>query len=97
MVYFCTTNFISLVTSLLLNLNSVKKALKIPILSAHEQKELEMSSKKQKNFIDGFKESIQNQRIISEVREREQLRTKQFNQAGTNVPQKTFKHNPKEK
>jgi hypothetical protein len=97
MVYICTTNFISLLMSFVMNANSVKKMLNIPVLSEHEQRELKESTKNQKNLIDGFKESWQNQKIMSEVREREQLRAKQFDQAGTRVPQKTFKTNPKSK
>jgi hypothetical protein len=96
MVYFCTTNMISLLMSFVLNVDTIKRALNIPVLSEHEKREIKESSKKEKNFISGFKESIQNQRIINEVKEREQLRARQFEQAGTRVPQKTFKNNPKE-
>lgn len=97
MVYFVTTNAISLGLSFVMNSNSVKKALNIPIMSEHEKREIKASAKKEKNFISGFKESIQNQRIISEVKEREALRQRQFEKAGTQVPMKTFKNNPKAK
>lgn len=96
MVYFCTTNFISLLVSFLVNNDSVKRVLKIPILSPHQLREIKESQKKGKNFFAEFQESIQNQKIINEVKERERLREKQFLQAGTRVPQKTFKMNPKE-
>ena len=43
-----------------------------------------------------FQDSIKNQKIINEVKERERLRERQFMQAGTRVPQKTFKTNPKD-
>lgn len=97
MAYVCTTNFISLTLSVMLNLNAVKKVLKIPILTEMDKLKIKESQKKTKNFIAGFKESIQNQRIISEVKERESLREKQFAQAGAKVPVKTFRTNPKEK
>nr|AWV66674.1 phosphoinositide 3-kinase regulatory subunit 4 [Brachionus koreanus] len=96
MSYVCTTNFISLALSVILNVNAVKKILKIPILTEMDKLKIKESQKKTKNFISGFKESIQNQRIIAEVKERESLREKQFSQAGTKVPVKTFKTNPKE-
>ncbi len=97
MVYFVTTNFISLGLSFLMAANPVKKMLNIPIMSENEMREVKMAAKKEKNFLSGFKESITNQRIISEVRERESLRQKQFERAGTQVPQKTYKTNPKAK
>lgn len=96
MSYVCTTNFISLGLSVLLNVNAVKKLLKIPILTEMDKLKIKESQKNTKNFISGFKESIQNQKIIAEVKERETLREKQFAQAGTKVPVKTFKTNPKE-
>jgi len=97
MVYFVTTNSISLSLSFIMSADPVKKALKIPILSPNEQREIKTNAKKEKNFISGFRESIQNQKIISEVKEREALRQRQFEKAGTQVPQKTFKNNPKAK
>lgn len=97
MVYFVTTNAISLGVSFVMNVNAVKKAFKIPIMSANEMREVKEAGKKEKNFFSGFKESIQNQKIISEVKEREALRQRQFERAGTQVPVKTFKTNPKNK
>jgi len=79
-----------------MNINTVKKAFNIPIMSPNEMREMKEAGKKEKNFLTGFKESIQNQKIISEVKEREALRQRQFERAGTQVPMKTFKTNPKE-
>lgn len=95
MAYVCTTNAISLFLSIILNIHSVKRFVGIPIMTEMDKLKLKESQKNSKNFISGFKESIQNQRIIAEVKEREQLREKQFAQAGTRVPVKTFKTNPK--
>jgi hypothetical protein len=96
MVYFCTTNLISLIISYAVNNDSIKRALKIPILSPNQLREIKESQKKSKNFLTEFQESIKNQKIINEVKERERLRERQFMQAGTRVPQKTFKTNPKD-
>lgn len=95
MVYFVTTNAISLGVSFIMNVNAVKKVFKIPIMSPNEMREVKEAGKKEKNFLSGFRESIQNQKIISEVKEREALRQRQFERAGTQVPVKTFKTNPK--
>jgi hypothetical protein len=84
----------SLATSFVMSNKAVKKFFKIPILSAFEEQQITESQKKQKNLLSGFKESMQNQKIINEVKERENLREKQFAQAGTKVPIKTFKTNP---
>jgi hypothetical protein len=84
----------SLVTSLILSNQGVKKFFKIPILTAYEEQQIKETQKKRKNVISGFRESLQNQKIINEVKERENLREKQFAQAGTKVPIKTFKTNP---
>lgn len=97
MVYFLTTNVISLLLSFVMAADPVKRALNIPIMSPNEQREIKQAAKKEKNFISGFKESLQNQKIISEVKERESLRQRQFERAGTQVPQKTYKNNPKAK
>lgn len=96
MVYFCTTNFISIAISFLVNNDTVKRILKIPILTPNQLREIKESQKKGKNFFSDFQESLTNQKMINEVREREGLRQKQFMQAGTRVPQKTFKTNPKD-
>ena len=96
MVYFCTTNLISLIISYIVNNDSIKRALKIPILTPNQLKEIKETQKKSKNFLTDFQDSIKNQKIINEVKERERLRERQFMQAGTRVPQKTFKTNPKD-
>lgn len=95
MVYFVTTNFISLILSFIMAVDPVKRALNIPIMSEYEKNEIKMAGKKEKNFLSGFMESIQNQKIIGEVKERESLRQRQFDRAGTQVPQKTYKYPPK--
>lgn len=97
MVYFFTTNLISLFLSLIMSGPKVKKALNIPVLTPNEEHEIKTSSKKGKNFLSDFQESLRNQKIINEVKERESLRIRQFEKAGTQVPQKTFKNNPKAK
>ncbi len=97
MVYFCTTNAFSLMMSILTSLDSVKRAFKIPILSANELREIKESSKKKGNFLDGFKESISNQKIIQEVNTREELRDRKFREAGLKVPERTFKTKPNQK
>jgi hypothetical protein len=95
MVYVCTTNLISLTLALTLSFKSVKKVLNIPILSKTEEFQMKLDQKKKKGLISGFKESMKNQSLISEVKERDALREKQFNKAGTQLPVKTYKSNPK--
>ncbi len=94
MAYVVTSNLISLSTSILINRKAVKKFLNIPVLSEYEELKIKETQKKQKDFFAGLKESMKNQRMLAELKEREQIREKQFKQAGTSVPTRTFKENP---
>lgn len=96
MIYFCTTNLISLIISYIVNNDSIKRKLGIPVLTPNQLREIKKSQKNSKNFFSEFQETIKNQKIINEVQEREKFRERQFMQAGTRVPQKTFKSNPKD-
>ena len=93
MVYVCTTNTFSLITSFVFNNDKVKKILKIPILSENEKREMRQT-KVNFNFVKDLRKGLKDQQIIRQIQEREELREKQFAKAGTKVPQQTFKTRP---
>ena len=96
MVYVCTTNLISLTLATIFSFKNVKKMLGIPIMTKTEELEAKLEQKKKKGLVAGFKESLKNQSLINEVKERDALREKQFNKAASQLPVKTFKSNPKQ-
>jgi hypothetical protein len=96
MVYFCTTNVISLIISYLVNNDGVKKVLGIPILTPHQLREIKESQKNTKGMFDAFKDWKTNSKALAEINNREDFRRKQFERAGTGLPPKTFKTNPKD-
>ena len=96
MVYFCTTNVISLIISFLVNNDRIKKALGIPILTPHQLREIKESQKNEKGMMKSFTDWQINSKALAEINNREDFRKKQFQRAGTGLPQKTFKTNPKE-
>ena len=61
-----------------------------------EELEAKLEQKKKKGLVAGFKESLKNQSLMNEVKERDALREKQFNKAASQLPVKTFKSNPKQ-
>ena len=96
-LYLCATNATSLLLSVILSQTAVKKFFKIPIPTPAELEEMKQGKKKQKDFFSGLKESIKNQRLMAEVKEREKLREKQFQNAANRVQVKTLKKNRFEK
>ena len=97
MVYVCTTNMVSLTVAYVLSFNKMKKILGIPVISEVEALQIKEATKKKSStdFISQWKDSRQNQKIVSEVTERDALREKEFKNAGTRPPIRTFKTNPK--
>lgn len=93
-MYVCATNAFSLTTSFILRNNRVKKALNIPIMSEAEILRLKDQAKKKKGFFEGISDSIDNRKLMSELKERENLQLKKFSQ-GTRI--QTFKHDPTKK
>lgn len=91
----CVSNFISLLYSILFSIKSVKRVLKIPILSEYDLLQLKESQKKQQDFLKGFRDKYQNMKVVQELKERDQLRERVYKQASTKVPERTFKTNPK--
>lgn len=94
MAYVCATNAFSLTASFAFRNEKVKKALGIPILSAVEQQRLKDEAKKKKGFLEGITDSMDNRKLIQEMKERENLQLKKFAQ-GTRI--QTFKHDPTKK
>ena len=94
MMYVATANSISLLTQMVLNLKSVKKVLSIPILTEYDELRIKEAQKKQKNLIEGFKQGYKDKLMLQEIKEREKLMERKFQQAGTNAPVRTFSQNP---
>jgi hypothetical protein len=91
MVYVCATNAFSLTASFFFRNEKVKKALGIPILTAIEQQRMRDEAKKKKGFLEGITDSMDNRKLIQEMKERENLQMKKYAQ-GTRI--QTFKHDP---
>ena len=85
-----------MIWSVIFNIERVKKFFKIPILTPHEEREIRESAKSQKNFLVGINEAWKERQLVNEVQERENIREKMFLQAGTHVPQRTYKKSPKD-
>ena len=83
-----------MIVSVILSQTAVKKLCKIPIPTPAELEGMNQNKKKQKDFFTGLKDSIKNQRLMAEVKDREKLRDKQFQNAANRVQVKTFKTNP---
>jgi hypothetical protein len=97
MVYVCTSNFYSFCLSGVLRIPKVRVLCKLPIIDKTTAATIDTKLKKnEKGFIQGFKESFRDQKILSEINKREKLRLTKFEQAGLGAPLKTFKHNPKD-
>lgn len=96
MVYLCTSNVISLMVSLMLDIKPVKRFFKIPILTPFEEQEIKVANQKRQNFAKEFYNSIKNQKLMAEIKERENLIEKKYTKAGSSVPIKTYKIKPKD-
>ena len=64
-------------------------------MTENEEREMRIAGKSEKNFINGFMESVSNLKITREINEREKLKHKQFEQAGKQLPERTYKTKPK--
>ncbi|XP_022824538.1 mitochondrial inner membrane protein OXA1L-like [Spodoptera litura] len=91
LVYWCSSNFISLLQVGLLKVPAVRDYFKIPKLIKHTPEALPM---KKKGFIDGAKDSWTNMKISKELAERQRIDEMIFTKAGKGPLQKTYKFDP---
>lgn len=91
LVYWCSSNFISLAQVGFLKVPRVREYFKIPPLTKHNPENLPI---KKKGFVDGAKESWTNMKISKELAERQRVDEMIFTRAGKGPLQKTYKYNP---
>ncbi|CAG9566040.1 unnamed protein product [Danaus chrysippus] len=91
LVYWCSTNFISLLQVAVLKLPGVREYFKIPKLIKHNAESLPM---KKKGFVEGAKESWTNMKISRELADRQRVDEMIFTRAGKGPLQKTYKFDP---
>uniref|UniRef100_A0A0A9X4G0 Mitochondrial inner membrane protein OXA1L n=1 Tax=Lygus hesperus TaxID=30085 RepID=A0A0A9X4G0_LYGHE len=91
LVYWCSTNFISLFQVAILRIPTVRDYFKIDRIIKFDKKALPI---KEKGFIGGMKESWTNMKITRELEERERLDNANFLRAGRGAIKKTYKFDP---
>lgn len=91
LVYWCSSNFISLAQVGVLKLPAVREYFKIPKLLKHNPASLPI---KKKGFVDGAKDSWTNIKISRELAERQRIDEMIFTKAGKGPLQKTYKFDP---
>ncbi|XP_063383422.1 mitochondrial inner membrane protein OXA1L-like [Cydia fagiglandana] len=91
LVYWCSSNFISLIQVGVLKVPAVRDYLKIPKLVKHTPDALPI---KKKGFVEGAKDSWTNMKISKELAERQRVDELIFTKAGKGPLQKTYKYDP---
>ncbi|XP_061719619.1 mitochondrial inner membrane protein OXA1L-like [Cydia pomonella] len=91
LVYWCSSNFISLIQVGVLKVPAVRDYLKIPKLVKHTPEALPI---KKKGFVEGAKDSWTNMKISKELAERQRVDELIFTKAGKGPLQKTYKYDP---
>lgn len=91
LVYWCSTNFISLVQVSFLKIPAVREYFKIPKLLKHNPENLPI---KKKGFVEGAKESWTNLKLSRDLADRQRVDEMIFTRAGQGPLQKTFKFDP---
>ncbi|XP_050679326.1 mitochondrial inner membrane protein OXA1L [Leptidea sinapis] len=91
LVYWCSTNFISLLQVGFLKIPSVREYFKIPVLIKHTADNLPI---KKKGFVAGVKESWTNMKISRDLADRQRVDEMIFTKAGKGPLQKTYKFDP---
>lgn len=91
LVYWTSSNFISLIQVGILKIPAVREYFKIPALIRHNADNLPM---KKKGFIDGAKDSWTNIKISKNLAERQRIDEMIFTKAGKGPLQKTYKFDP---
>ncbi|PSN37370.1 Mitochondrial inner membrane protein OXA1L [Blattella germanica] len=91
LVYWCSTNFISLMQVGFLRIPTVRDFFKIEKIVNHNPDSLPV---KPKGFVEGIQESWTNMKITKELEERQRFDELQFQRAGKGPIQKTYKYDP---
>lgn len=91
LVYWCSTNFISLAQVGLLKVPVIRDFFKIPRLIKHSPDSLPI---KKKGFVEGAKDSWTNMKITREMADRQRVDEMIFTKAGKGPVQKTYKYDP---
>ncbi|XP_059061482.1 mitochondrial inner membrane protein OXA1L [Achroia grisella] len=91
LVYWCSSNFISLLQVGVLKVPKVRDYFKIPKLISHSAENLPI---KKKGFIEGAKDSWTNMKISRDLADRQRVDELIFTKAGRGAPQKTYKYDP---
>ncbi|CAK1580969.1 unnamed protein product [Parnassius mnemosyne] len=91
LVYWCSSNFISLLQVGILKLPAVRDYFKIPRLIKHTPENLPI---KKKGFVEGAKDSWTNMKISRDLADRQRIDEMIFTKAGKGPLQKTYKYDP---
>lgn len=91
LVYWCSTNFISLLQVGFLKVPAVRDYFKIPQLMKHSSENLPI---KKKGFVEGAKDSWTNMKISRDLADRQRIDEMIFTKAGKGPLQKTYKYDP---
>lgn len=91
LVYWCSTNFISLVQVSFLKIPAIREYFKIPKLIKHNPENLPI---KKKGFVEGAKESWTNMKLSRDLADRQRVDEMIFTRAGQGPLQKTYKYDP---
>lgn len=91
LVYWTSSNFISLLQVSILKIPAVREYFKIPALIKHSSETLPI---KKKGFVAGAKESWTNMKISKNLAERQRIDEMIFTKAGKGPLQKTYKFDP---
>ncbi|KAJ0175095.1 hypothetical protein K1T71_009236 [Dendrolimus kikuchii] len=91
LVYWCSSNFISLGQVGLLKIPAVREYFKIPKLLKHSTETLPI---KKKGFVEGAKESWTNLKLSRDLADRQRIDEMIFTKAGKGPLQKTYKYDP---
>lgn len=91
LVYWVSTNFISLGQVAFLKIPAVREYFRIPALITHKAENLPI---KKKGFIEGAKDSWTNMKISRNLADRQRIDEMIFTRAGKGAVQKTFKYDP---
>ncbi|CAH0718264.1 unnamed protein product, partial [Brenthis ino] len=91
LVYWCSTNFISLAQVSFLKIPAIRDYFKIPKLIKHKAENLPI---KKKGFVEGAKESWTNMKLSRDLADRQRVDEMIFTRAGQGPLQKTYKYDP---
>ncbi|XP_064611199.1 mitochondrial inner membrane protein OXA1L-like [Liolophura sinensis] len=88
--YWMTSNTFSLIQVLFLKIPTVRTFFEIPEIVKHEPSTVP----KKKGFVEGFRSSMNNAKLMNEMEDRERVDAIRFREAGLGPLQKTYKYDP---